>query len=69
MRDFVTGEELTADNLIRCLNEYLNKIKVIDKDEMEILLSYIEVALKIGGVDLAQATIDTIKVDFLYRYD
>ena len=69
MLDFVTGEELTADNLIRCLNEYLNKIKVIDKDEMEILLSYIEVALKIGGVDLAQATIDTIKVDFLYRYD
>lgn len=69
MCDFVTCEELTADNLIRCLNGYLGTIKVIDKDKTENILLYVERALQLGGIDLAQAAIDTIKVDFFYRYD
>lgn len=68
MRDFVTHEELTADNLIRCLNGYLNTVAVIDKDETENLLLYIDTALTLGVADLAHAAIEIIKADFFGRY-
>lgn len=67
MRDFVTHEELTTNNLIRCLNGYLATVEVIDKDETENLLLYLDSALQLGGLDLAGAAIDCIRVDLLTR--
>lgn len=67
MRDFVTREELTADNLIRCLNGYLDTVETIDKDVTDDLLLYIERAIELGGIDLANAAMGAIRVDILCR--
>ncbi len=67
-KDYITGEKLTAENCIRCLNGYLDKVKVVDKDVMEDLLLYIEEALSVGGSDLANAAIDCIRVELMNRY-
>lgn len=67
-KDFVTGAELTAENFVRCLNGYLNTVTIIDKAVTENLLLYIERALELGGADLANTAIGTIRVDILSRY-
>lgn len=67
MRDFITREELTEENFIRCLNGYLDTINKFDKDETEDLLLYLDSALQLGGADLAGAAIDCIRVDLLGR--
>ena len=69
MLDFVTHEELTEENFIRCLNGYLSTVKLIDKDKMEILLLYIDTALTVGGADLTKAVIGVITEDLIHRYD
>ena len=67
LKDFVTNSELTVDNFIRCLNGYLDRVKILDKDEMEILLLYLDRAMELGGVDLVGAAIDCIRVDLMGR--
>lgn len=67
MRDYVTGAELTESNFIRCLNGYLETVVIVDKDIAENLLCYVERALKLGGVKLANAAINAIRVDLLSR--
>lgn len=68
IRDFVTHVELTKDNFVRCLNGYLETVSVIDKDITDNLLIYLEAALELGGVDLATAFIDCVRVDILGRH-
>ncbi len=63
MKDFVTGEELTEENFIRCLNGYLDTVRLINREITEALLLYIDSALTLGGVDLASSAIYTIMVD------
>lgn len=66
-KDIVTGAELTADNFIRYLNGYLDTVNIVDKDVTENLLLYIERALELGGVDLANAAIGVITADLYYQ--
>lgn len=67
IKDFVTHEELTADNLIRCFNGYLDTVEVIGIDEIENLLLYLDSALQLGGADLAGAVVNCIRVDLINR--
>ncbi len=62
-KDILTGEELTKENFIRCLDGYLNSVTAVNASVTVNLLLYMERALEVGGADLANVIIGRVMAD------
>ncbi len=65
IHDRITLTELTPENLVRCLDGYLDTVKTADNDTVLDLMDYIEYAVLFGDNDLTRFAVNRIRATLL----